>query len=74
MRKNYIVRGFGRVMDVTFECDDAKRVSDLFDLLMNGGEYNEGYVMDSHTGEVFCHFSHQVENDGIKITYWTAFA
>jgi hypothetical protein len=30
--------------------------------------------MDNDTGEIYCHFDKEVDGNGIKTTYWTAFA
>jgi hypothetical protein len=42
--------------------------------MMNSDCYTHGYVADNDTGEVYCHFYREVEGNGIKTTYWTAFA
>ena len=66
--------GFSALMDAEMNTTDAEQASDLFETMMNSDCYYRGYVMDNNTGEVYCHFDKEVDGNGIKTTYWTAFA
>jgi hypothetical protein len=74
MMKQYKVCGFSALMDAEMNTNDAEQASDLFETMMNSDCYTHGYVADNDTGEVYCHFYREVEGNGIKTTYWTAFA
>ncbi len=74
MMKMYKVCGFSALMDAEMNTNDTEQASDLFETMMNSDCYYRGYVMDNNTGEVYCHFDKEVEGNGIKTTYWTAFA
>ena len=74
MMKMYKVCGFSKLMDVEMNTNDTEQASDLFETMMNSDCYYRGYVMDNNTGEVYCHFDKEVDGNGIKTTYWTAFA
>lgn len=74
MMKMYKVCGFSALMDAEMNTNDAEQASDLFETMMNSDCYYRGYVMDNNTGEVYCHFDKEVDGNGIKTTYWTAFA
>ena len=58
--KKLKVCGFSVLMDAEMNTNDAEQASDLFETMMNG--------------EVYCHFDKEVDGNGIKTTYWTAFA
>ena len=73
MMKQYKVCGFSELMDVEMNTNDAEQASDLFETMMNSDCYYCGYVVDNNTGEVYCHFDKEVDGNGIKTTYWTAF-
>ena len=72
--KKYKVCGFSPLMDAEMNTNDTEQASDLFETMMNSDCYYRGYVMDNNTGEVYCHFEKEVDGNGIKTTYWTAFA
>jgi hypothetical protein len=72
--KQYKVCGFSALMDAEMNTNDTEQASDLFETMMNSDCYYRGYVMDNNTGEVYCHFDKEVDGNGIKTTYWTAFA
>ena len=72
--KQYKVCGFSALMDAEMNTNDTEQASDLFETMMNSDCYYRGYVMDNETGEVYCHFDKEVDGNGIKTTYWTAFA
>lgn len=72
--KKLRVCGFSALMDAEMNTNDAEQASDLFETMMNSDCYYRGYVMDNETGEVYCHFDKEVDGNGIKTTYWTAFA
>jgi hypothetical protein len=72
--KKLKVCGFSALMDAEMNTNDAEQASDLFETMMNSDCYYRGYVMDNNTGEVYCHFDKEVDGNGIKTTYWTAFA
>ena len=74
MMKKYKVCGFSALMDAEVNTNDAEQASDVFEAMMNSDCYYRGYVMDNNTGEVYCHFDKEVDGNGIKTTYWTAFA
>ena len=74
MMKMYKVCGFSALMDAEMNTNDAEQASDLFETMMNSDCYYRGYVMDNNTGELYCHFDKEVDGNGIKTTYWTAFA
>ena len=74
MMKKYMVCGFSALMDAEMNFNDAEYASDLFETMMNSDCYYRGYVVDNNTGEVYCHFDKEVDGNGIKTTYWTAFA
>ena len=74
MMKKYKVCGFSALMDAEMNINDAEWASDLFETMMNSGCYYRGYVMDNNTGEVYCYFNKEVDGNGIKTEYWTAFA
>ena len=73
MMKMYKVCGFSALMDAEMNTNDSEQASDLFETMMNSDCYYRGYVMDNNTGEVYCHFDKEVDGNGIKTTYWTAF-
>lgn len=72
--KKLKVCGFSALMDAEMNTNDTEQASDLFETMMNSDCYYRGYVMDNDTGEVYCHFDKEVDGNGIKTTYWTAFA
>ena len=72
--KKLKVCGFSPLMDAEMNTNDVEQASDLFETMMNSDCYYRGYVMDNNTGEVYCHFDKEVDGNGIKTTYWTAFA
>lgn len=72
--KKLKVCGFSVLMDAEMNTNDAEQASDLFETMMNSDVYYRGYIMDNETGEVYCHFDKEVDGNGIKTTYWTAFA
>ena len=74
MMKKYKVCGFSELMDAEMNTNDTEQASDLFETMMNSDCYYRGYVVDNDTGEVYCHFDKEVDGNGIKTTYWTAFA
>ena len=74
MIKKYKVCGFSALMDAEMNTNDAEQASDLFETMMNSDCYYRGYVVDNDTGEVYCHFEKEIDGNGIKTTYWTAFA
>ena len=74
MIKMYKVCGFSVLMDAEMNTNDAEQASDLFETMMNSDCYYRGYVVDNNTGEVYCYFDKEVDGNGIKTTYWTAFA
>ena len=74
MTKMYKVCGFSTLMDAEMNTNDAEQASDLFETMMNSDCYYRGYVVDNNTGEVYCYFDKEVDGNGIKTTYWTAFA
>ena len=73
MMKKYKVCGFSALMDAEMNTHDAEQASNLFETMMDSDCYYRGYVMDNNTGEVYCHFDKEVDGNGIKTTYWTAF-
>ena len=73
MFKPVKVCGFSHLMDVEMNCADIEQASDLFEMMMSSDLYYKGHVVDNATGEVYCHFDKEVEGNGIKTTYWTAF-
>ena len=58
--KKLKVCGFSALMDAEMNPNDADQASDLFETMMNS--------------EVYCYFNTEVDGNGIKTTYWTAFA
>ena len=74
MMKQFKVCGFSSLMDTEMNTNDVEQASDLFETMMNSDSYYKGHVMDNYTGELYCHFDKEVEGNGIKTTYWTAFA
>ena len=72
--KKLKVCGFSALMDAEMNTNDTEQASDLFETMMNSEVYFRGYIMDNETGEVYCHFDKEVDGNGIKTTYWTAFA
>ena len=72
--KKLKVCGFSALMDAEMNTNDTEQASDLFETMMNSEVYYRGYIMDNETGEVYCHFDKEVDGNGIKTTYWTAFA
>ena len=74
MMKKYKVCGFSALMDVEMNTNNTEQASDLFETMMNSDCYYRGYVVDNDTGEVYCHFEKEVDGNGIKTEYWTAFA
>ena len=72
--KKLKVCGFSALMDAEMNTNDTEQASDLFETMMNSDVYYRGYIMDNETGEVYCHFDKEVDGNGIKTTYWTAFA
>ena len=72
--KRYKVCGFSALMNAEINTHDAEQASDLFETMMNSGCYTHCYVADNDTGEIYCHFYREVEGNGIKTEYWTAFA
>ena len=74
MMKKYKVCGFSALMDAEMNTNDAEQASGLFEAMMDSDCHTHGYVMDNYTGEVYCHFNKEVDGNGIKTEYWTAFA
>ena len=74
MMKKYKVCGFSELMDAEMNTNDAEQASGLFEAMMNSDCHTHGYVMDNHTGELYCNFYKTVEGGGVKMEYWTAFA
>ena len=74
MMKKYKVCGFSALMDVEMNINDAEQASDLFETMMNSEVYTHCYIADNNTGDVYCYFNTEVDGNGIKTTYWTAFA
>ena len=74
MMKMYKVCGFSELMDAEMNTNSTEQASLLFETMMNSDSYYRGYVFDNYTGEVYCHFDKEVDGNGIKTTYWTAFA
>ena len=72
--KQYKVEGFSEMMDAEMNVHSIEQASDIFEMMMNSDHYYKGHVIDNFTGEVYCHFYKEVEGNGIKTTYWTAFA
>ena len=72
--KKLKVCGFSALMDAEMNTNDTEQASDLFETMMNSDVYYRGYIVDNTTGEVYCHFDKEVDGNGIKTTYWTAFA
>ena len=58
--KKLKVCGFSALMDAEMNTNDAEYASDLFETMMNS--------------EVYCYFNKEGDGNGIKTTYWTAFA
>ena len=74
MMKKYKVCGFSALMAAEVNTNDAEQASNVFEAMMFHDSYTHGYVADNDTGEVYCHFDKEVDGNGIKATYWTAFA
>ena len=74
MMKKYKVCGFSALMDAEMNTNSTEQASLLFETMMNSDSYYRGYVFDNYTGEVYCYFDKEVDGNGIKTTYWTAFA
>ena len=72
--KKLKVCGFSALMDAEMNTNDTEQASNLFETMMNSEVYYRGYIVDNTTGEVYCHFDKEVDGNGIKTTYWTAFA
>ena len=72
--KKLKVCGFSPLMDAEMNTNDAEYASDLFETMMNSEVYTHGYIADNATGEVYCYFNKEVDGNGIKTEYWTAFA
>ena len=72
--KQYKVEGFSEMMDAEMNVHSIEQASDIFEMMMNSDHYYKGHIIDNFTGEVYCHFDKEVEGNGIKTTYWTAFA
>ena len=71
--KKLKVCGFSALMDAEMNTNDTREASDLFETMMNSDVYRSGYIMNNTTGEVYCYFDKEVDGNGIKTTYWTAF-
>ena len=74
MMKKYKVCGFSALMDAEVNTNDAEQASNVFEAMMFHDSYYRGYVMDNNTGEIYCYFNKEVDGNGIKMEYWTAFA
>ena len=74
MMKKYKVEGFSNLMDAEMNCVTAEQASNIFEMMMNSDYYYKGHIVDNFTGEVYCHFHRTLEDGGIKMEYWTAFA
>lgn len=74
MMKKYKVCGFSALMDAEMNTNDAEQASDLFETMMNSDCYYKAHIVDNYTGELYCYFDKEVDGNGIKTTYWTAFA
>lgn len=72
--KKYKVRGFSEMMDAEMNTNDIEQASGLFEAMMDSDCHTRGYVMDNFTGKVYCRFDKEVDGNGIKTTYWTAFS
>ena len=74
MMKKYKVEGFSNLMDAEMNCATAEQASNIFEMMMNSDYYYKGHIVDNYTGELYCYFDKEVDGNGIKTTYWTAFA
>jgi hypothetical protein len=74
MVKQFKVEGFSRMMDAEMNCATIEQASDIFGMMMESDLYTHGYIADNETGEVYCYFNKEVDGNGIKTEYWTAFA
>ena len=72
--KKYKVEGSSEMMDAEMNCRTIEEASDIFEMMMNSGHYYEGRIIDNFTAELYCYFNQTVENNGIKLECWTAFA
>ena len=71
MKKQYRVMGFSDLMDVEMNCNTMEHASEILELLGNGKQYYKGYIMDNHTGEVYCGFDRADDEYTERITFWT---
>ena len=71
--KKYKVEGFSELMDAEMNTNSIEQASDIFEMFMDSDFYYKGHIIDNHTGEIYCYFFKEVEDGGIKLTYWTAF-
>ena len=71
--KKLKVCGFSALMDAEMNTNNVRQASDLFETMRNSEVYTHGYIVDNDTGEVYCYFYREVDGNGIKTTYWTAF-
>lgn len=71
--KQFKVEGYSHLMDAEMNCATAEQASDLFEMMMDSDLYYKGCIVDNYTGELYCYFEKEVEGNGMKTTYWTAF-
>ena len=71
--KQYKVEGFSVMMDAEMNCATAEHASEIFEMMMNSEFYYKGHIVDNYTGELYSYFDKEVDGNGIKTTYWTAF-
>lgn len=71
--KQFKVEGYSHLMDAYMNCATVEQASEVFEMMMNSDLYYKGHIMDNYTGELYCYFDKEVEGNGMKTTYWTAF-
>ena len=71
--KQFKVEGFSPLMDAEMHCATVEQASDIFEMMMDSDLYYKGHIVDNYTGELYCYFDKEVEGNGMKTTYWTAF-
>lgn len=71
--KQFKVEGYSHLMDAEMNCATVEQASDIFEMMMDSDLYYKGHIVDNYTGELYCYFDKEVEGNGMKITYWTAF-
>ncbi len=70
MEKRFKVVAKSTIMDAEMNVRTMSEARDIFEKFRNSGSYNEVYVMDNETGELFNTYNIDFEAGGVKVNEW----